>query len=964
MFEPLKGANQTPIFCHHEFLQKIEQNRNNQIGKRASLLLQHLIVDERRQHYKSTQGPNKGWRRSRLGGNNGSHFYAWWAPKGAPPVANGSSGSIPDGAVLLRDIRHHDDHSELKLESFEDNYLPVSVQDLRNEDYAPSPMTPSQSRFISARQGIRIVKGYPGSGKTTALWHAADLNSIHSTLYITYSKDLAALAKAHFECYAPGEKQFHVTTFSNLIRDLLSSSAEFVPERDSRAKFTRQLSGLLPRTLGPWTDDRKSLYDEVHANLIGAALPIAAGRFAACGTPRLSDRNYKELRRRSIGAGAVDSLLEVTSLLERRVGAEFGQQFFPELLLAWNACVKLTSANLGELASRKLLDFDCIAIDEVQDLTPIEALVFVLLAEAIQKHRGSPPTLLIAGDEAQTVRPTDFEWGWLNDLLHHRLTRPQEFKLNVNLRSPRRIAQLTDAVWGLYSNVSKRDRPSGGGNVDIADDASDQIIYCAATRNPDLQQLLTEFADREGLALICLEDEIPDYVPAGIRFKVLSVTEAKGLDFQAVCLLDPGKHLEKIQTVSEYDRRNLEVEPLSKRLAIDQLRVAISRPTERIYFLDVDASRQAGSGSLDFLRNADRDSETSPVIPAVVLKTLEEELLAVEERVRLCENDARQFLNVKPDMAWTRARQAVSLLGKLGAPNAVEDETVRKSANLTLAQVSFCIGFRNVRLSSELGRPDFYRDAFHYAVIAANPGLARIISGIASVERSTGNRTSLLIAALETMSSFEEQIEPWLSVEIVSRSADWLKCLEEGISDGIFTGQILKTIPFAYKLFAVLDADQRINKLRQKAVRSLMHAEQFRTSLEILEQDATADWKLVAECHEGLRDYGQAADLFYKHGNLTDALRNYRMIPDLGKTIDILNQLGNDPSLETLKWMQDVQTLLANRPASFSKSATAAEKKYMANLLEANMGAPRVKKPPVKRAAVKKAAKPRKKAMP
>src|SRR5207245_4995409 len=132
------------------------------------------------------------------------------------------------------------------------------------------------------------------------------------------------------------------------------------------------------------------------------------------------DRNYKELRRRSIGAGAVDSLLEVIALLERRVGAEFGQQFFPELLLAWNACVKLASASVGDLRSRKLLDFDCIAIDEVQDLTPIEALVFVLLAEAIQKHHGSSPTLLIAGDEAQTVRPTDFEWGWLNDLLHHR----------------------------------------------------------------------------------------------------------------------------------------------------------------------------------------------------------------------------------------------------------------------------------------------------------------------------------------------------------------------------------------------------------------------------------------------------------------------------------------------------------------------------------------------------------------
>jgi hypothetical protein len=48
-------------------------------------LLQRLAVDSRRLHYKSTRGLNQGWRRSRLGGNRGSHFYAWWAPKNALP---------------------------------------------------------------------------------------------------------------------------------------------------------------------------------------------------------------------------------------------------------------------------------------------------------------------------------------------------------------------------------------------------------------------------------------------------------------------------------------------------------------------------------------------------------------------------------------------------------------------------------------------------------------------------------------------------------------------------------------------------------------------------------------------------------------------------------------------------------------------------------------------------------------
>jgi hypothetical protein len=48
------------LYCHQDFLQKVEENKSNGVGKRAALLLERLAVDERRQHYKSTQGVNKG----------------------------------------------------------------------------------------------------------------------------------------------------------------------------------------------------------------------------------------------------------------------------------------------------------------------------------------------------------------------------------------------------------------------------------------------------------------------------------------------------------------------------------------------------------------------------------------------------------------------------------------------------------------------------------------------------------------------------------------------------------------------------------------------------------------------------------------------------------------------------------------------------------------------------------------
>jgi hypothetical protein len=223
---PVRAGN--PLFCHQDFLEKMEENRANTVGRRASLLLQRLLVDLRRQYYKPTQGENRGWRRSPLGGNHGSHFYAWWAPKGAAPLkVNPEFDSAPEGAIFLRDIRHHDDHRPLNPHSVADNYLPIGVKELRQEDYVPPPWTQAQAKFADARQKFRLIKGFPGSGKTTALWHAADMGGRKSILYITYSPELAALARDHFDKFAPSHKQFQVVTYAEFLRQAVGSDAPF-----------------------------------------------------------------------------------------------------------------------------------------------------------------------------------------------------------------------------------------------------------------------------------------------------------------------------------------------------------------------------------------------------------------------------------------------------------------------------------------------------------------------------------------------------------------------------------------------------------------------------------------------------------------------------------------------------------------------------------------------------------------
>ncbi len=208
------------VYCHQDFLDKLGLRRNEPVGKRAALLLRRMAVDITRLHYKPTSGVNRGWRRSRLGGTAGSHFYAWWAPGGAPPMEKDGAFQAEREAVFVRDIRHHDDHEPLDAGRVSKDYLPLTISDLRGDEYAPEPWTPAQARFSRSRGAARILKGHPGSGKTTALLHAADESQAERVLYLTFSRDLGALARDYFDRFCSDARTFTVVTYPAWIAQL------------------------------------------------------------------------------------------------------------------------------------------------------------------------------------------------------------------------------------------------------------------------------------------------------------------------------------------------------------------------------------------------------------------------------------------------------------------------------------------------------------------------------------------------------------------------------------------------------------------------------------------------------------------------------------------------------------------------------------------------------------------------
>ena len=955
IFETARPAN--AIYCHQEFLEKLAEHNKDAIGKRTAFLLQRLAVDAQRLHYKATQGVNRGWRRSRLGGGQGSHFYAWWAPKGAIPLKeSGEFSDVPDGALFLRDIRHHDDHSPLKPQSFEGHYLPVSVKDLRGEEYAPMPWTQTQVRFASARQSVRLLKGHPGSGKTTALLHAVDSCPAERVLYVTYSHNLAVLAREYFDRFCSSQKTFQVVTFPELVRQLLrSSDAQVTPLAECRKRFAHDLIPFA-RTLGAWMSTPWSLYDELHAHLVGDALPIAVGRFGASKVPRVSDAAYRERRARYLGTGPIATALDAAGRLEKNdPSSTLAERYFPQIALAWQAVERLEAS--PPKIDGSWLNYDCIAVDECQDLTPIEAFLLIELARRTNAQRKTAVPLLISGDEAQTVRPTDFEWGWLSDLLHARITTPAEFKLTANLRSPQRIAELVNRVWDLYSFLEKQERPSGTGLAEIEDDATDQILYCSATPGPDLEELLVSLSAREGLAIITLEDTVPKYVPEVARAGVLTVSEAKGLDFNSVCVLDPGKVLQQIVRDESRIRSASDIEGLRRRLAIDQLRVALSRPTERLFWLDISPADSVVRQSIAFLnRRMDDRHPVSSSVPSALLKTLEENDLDLEERVQRCQADARQYLEVKPEMAWSRAHQAITLLGPAGTIAAVADEAARVAAYLTLAEVCFTLAIRNTRLAPELGKPDLYEEAQRAAVGAKRLGLSAIIGAIARLQGALGEqRLNALVDLARTLPENKDQMEPWLAVELEAKAKFWIDELELAVFNGHNAGVLIKVLPPFYEALAVPDRDARTARLQQRAVSLLMKDKQYSSALAILRTLPVRQPKQEAVCYEGLSDFRNAAECHLANGNPKDALNCYRSIPDLEAALKLLPQIEDHPAVESLRWMAEMQQLVGKRPEKFTKLMTPAEKKLLEEMLERALGVARKKPAPRKAPAKKKA---------
>ena len=641
--------------------------------RRLGIVLQHLAAHGRSTVVKGCANENKGWRRSPLGGNNGMQYYLWWTPASSPR-ARGLD--LPENAIVVRDVRHHDDHSPLETGPL-GNYLHLATSDELIEDIAGSPWTREQIDFVDDRAPVRVIVGRPGSGKTTVLWKAVEARTDQRVLYLTWSSALTRHAEERFRSFAPVGVDIIARDFTTFLGEFRRADVPRQTLGESRRKFRDALTRL-GRDAGPWARRPHALHAELRGFFFGRAAP-GNGRIAGNGAiARLHDDAYAELRGdyEGVGEKAAKALLRVAQPLLR--DHDRLTDIFPELVAATEAVDRLSQDRIPEGFER----FDRIVVDEVQDLTLLETAVVVELCRAIGRARGWSPWLLMAGDAGQTVRPTSFEWAPLNDLLSSRMRRPAEFHLEEHLRCPSRIAEVVDRASDHYTVVEKEARPTRQHRQKSAEHVDAQLIHVHVPEAAEAVRLLEELDETDDVAVLSPKDDAPPWVPGELRPMVLTPAEAKGLEYQSVCVLDPGPVLSSLSPGNEAYGMDAELDQPATRTAIDHLRVTLSRATETLVFIDVVGSEA------DLRLSGSLLGDPAPYSPDDLLDHLSHADASPEERVLARTSDARGLIDAAPQRAWQRACQAVRLLGDKELPNGVAAQAVRDDARRTLLETA------------------------------------------------------------------------------------------------------------------------------------------------------------------------------------------------------------------------------------------------------------------------------------
>lgn len=649
------------LLLHAQVVEAAQDHPN--IRNRLSIVLQQLAAHGRTPIVKGCTGDNRHWRRSPIGGNNGMQFYLWWTQR-----------HLQDHpAICIRAARHHDDHSPLFVGDIDRDYLPLTQPDFVGDDHsiAATPWTPDQQEFVDSTNPCRIIHGSPGSGKTTALWRAIETRANQRVLYVSWSRALASQARERFLSFAPENVDVHATDFISFLSEMAGYDVPRLTLSVKQATCQQAIAAahIPPRTLGPWNAYPHSLFAEFRSIIAGRAIPHAPGVLDHP-IDKLHTLSYLGLEeyskhRPELDPAEIRAAHETFRLTLSNASAML-QQSMPELTAAHRAITWLRNTR----DKPPYHDSDRIVIDEAQDLTLAEFHIFIELMLAIRRTTGRNPLLLIAGDEGQTILPTAFRWSHVANTLRQHGATPVQHHLSTVLRSPRRIAETIHNSSSLYTSVLRHHRPSDQHDPQPSDTIEAQTITCSVADPESLHRLIDRLAAIPDTAVISPDPSVPDHFPDHTAANVVNTATAKGLEYRHVCIVQPGR---AISNIADQAGTQSALVHLNQRQAIDRLRVAISRATETLVFIDTDEHPQ------DVVHSRSILAHSAHYQPEELVRYLVSSDRSPDEIIVSLLQSSQASMDSDPAQSWASAQRALALLGNHDSPTAVHDDSLRNS---------------------------------------------------------------------------------------------------------------------------------------------------------------------------------------------------------------------------------------------------------------------------------------------
>lgn len=533
-------------------------------------------------------GKNRGFLRSPLSlGSNGKTHYLWLL---AGTNARGRKAGLQEHEVVFEEVRHHDLNDRVinlgKYKSYK-----KYKSSTRDENDSQVWLTPKQFEAVFSDAEITLIEGLPGTGKTTVLHKKSDNLKGLKQLYLTYSNKLTYEAVKSFGSLNVRNNNRRALTFNDFFNELAQSNNQlfYSENKETNFEFSKNQFKLFLENDAKvnylaWKDNIKALYSELYSHAFGKLnleFNFLDDQYKEYVLENFSERK-NELEK--------NEFIQAQNVIKRIFETGKESEIFPALYLCYKL---LPTFQKNEVTLPEILtNLDVLLIDEIQDLSEIESFCVFLFANLTNGKKNKKVKFVAAGDEAQTIRPTNFTWSSFKNIINEsdkvNITAInnnnilEHINLDESLRSPSQISDFLYSLRYFYRNINKNERPSIKEFTSNTKDQYGRVVYYCAKDASEYKGIIKKVNNLPTGVSIYTGIKNPD-LPSNV--KLSSSEEVKGLDYSTVLVADIGKTLVELK---EYIRKSKSSKKYNTiiRSTIDNLMVAVSRPTHTLILLD------------------------------------------------------------------------------------------------------------------------------------------------------------------------------------------------------------------------------------------------------------------------------------------------------------------------------------------------------------------------------------------